>query len=214
MRRRCPDWFQDRLTRVGGRNPHGDPIFKLVWGQHETMSDGGYFLRDGYEGYRDVLRFGGEKCWVILMWVPAALMGSRWRWEHDHRDEATGLLTLGEYPKHGYYRIVHKLVHREIVAGNLVTYRMEPTHFILDLMIPLIIRWNKLTNEERLAVIEEDKAKEEAEGDRILADSLAACKVRRDSPVVQKRLELMERTMREAMAIASCTQLGMRQIGA
>ena len=90
---------------------------------------------------------------------------------------------------------------------------MEPTHFILDLMIPLIIRWNKLTNEERLAVIEEDKAKEEAEGDRILADSLAACKVRRDSPIVQKRLELMERTMREAMAIASCTQTGMRQIG-
>lgn len=177
------------------------------------MRDGGYFRRDGYEGYRDVLRYGGEKCWVILQWIPSSMVGTRYRWERDHYDESTGLLTLGSYPRHGYYKLVKKLIHREFVGGNLVTWRMEPTHFILDLMIPLIKVWNRFTSEQKLQIIEDGRAKEEAEGDRILEDSLRDKKISRSSKLVEKRLELMQRTMNEAMAIASCSQLGIRQIG-
>ena len=72
---------------MGGRNPHGDPKFKLVWGQSETMRDGGYFLKDGYEGYRDVPALGGEACWAIMMWEPASMMGTPYRWYKDHTDE-------------------------------------------------------------------------------------------------------------------------------
>lgn len=214
MRRSCPDWFQCALTRIGGENKYGEPRFKLVWGESETMRDGGYFLKDDFEGYRDVPALGGDACWALVMWEPAEKHGSPWRWYHDNTDEITGLVTLGQYPHRGRYRVIKKLIHREFVNGELVTWRMEPTHFILDVMVPLIMHWNKLSDAERLSVIEEEKAKEEAEADRILADARHAARISRGSPLVQKRLEVMERTMAQAMAIASRTQLGMTQTGA
>lgn len=214
MRRHSPLWFQDRLTRIGGHNPHGDPRFKLVWCESETMRDGGYFVRDGYQGYRDVPAYGRDRCWAIVMWEPAIMHGTPYRWYKDHTDKNTSLVTLGQYPYHGRYRLIHKLVHREYINGNLHTWRMEPTHFILDVMVPLIIRWNKLSNEQRMDVVKQEQEQEEKETDRILEDSLHACRIRRDSPLVQKKLEFMERTMGQAMEIATHTQRGIHQIGA
>jgi len=214
LRRRCPHWFQDRLTRAGGTTPRGEPRFKLVWGQSETMRDGGYFLRDGYEGYRDVPALGKEACWALMMWEPATMMGSPYRWYKDHTDENTGLVTLGQYPHHGRYRCIRKLIHREMFNGEWITTRMEPTHFILDVMLPLIKEWNKLSNEQRLLVIKAEQAAEEEQADKMLADSRHAHHIRRDSPMVQKRIELMERSMAQAMAIARRTQPGMAQMGA
>lgn len=214
MRRSCPEWFQRRLTSIGGTTPNGDPVFKLVWGESETMRDGGYFLRDGYLGYRDVPAIGGESCWALMMWEPASKQGTPYRWYKDNTDEVTGLVTLGQYPHHGHYRVIKKFVHRELVNGEWITTRMEPTHFILDVMVPLIGFWNKLSNVERLAIIKEEEARDEAEADRILADARAGTRIRRGSPLVQKRLEQMEANMARAMAIASRTQPGMRQIGA
>lgn len=214
MRRKCPEWFQDRLTRVGGTNKYGDPRFKLVWGESETMRDGGYFLRDGYLGYRDVPAIGGEACWALMMWEPAEKFGTAWRWYRDNTDEVTGLVTLGQYPYHGRYRVIKKFIHRELVNGEWIATRMEPTHFILDVMVPMIKGWNRLSNAERMTVVRDDIARDEAEADRILADSRSAHRISRSSPMVQKRMELMEKHMAKAMEIASRTQRGMRQIGA
>jgi predicted Fe-S protein YdhL (DUF1289 family) len=91
---------------------------------------------------------------------------------------------------------------------------MEPTHFILDVMLPLIKDWNRFSDAERLAIIKEEQAREEAEADRILADAMDGVRIRRSSPLVQKRLEQMEKNMARAMAIASRTQRGMIQTGA
>lgn len=214
MRRECPTWFQDQLTRIGGTNKFGQPRFKLVWGESETMRDGGYFVRDGYLGYRDVLALGGEKCWALMMWEPAEKFGTPYRWYKDNTDETTGLVTLGEFPYRGRYRLIKKLIHRELVNGEWITTRMEPTYFILDVMVPMIEDWNRFSDAERLAIIREEQAKEEAEADKMLADALHGARIRRGSPLVQKRLELMEQHMAKAMALASRTQKGMRQIGA
>lgn len=214
MRRKCPAWFQARLTRVGGTNPRGDPRFKLVWGQSETMRDGGYFTKDGYLGYRDVPAIGGEACWALMMWQPAEKFGTPWRWYKDNTDEITGLVTLGQYPYHGRYRVIKKFIHRELINDEWFTTRMEPTHFILDVMVPMIKGWNRLSNAERMIVIREEMARDEAEADRILADSRASHRMRRGSPLVQKRQELMEKNMAKAMFIASRTQRGLMQTGA
>ena len=55
---------------------------------------------------------------------------------------------------------------------QLVTERMEPTHFILDVMMPLLRGWNRLTYEQKLAHTRAEQAAEEAELDRLMADSL------------------------------------------
>ena len=39
--RECPPWFQDELTRIGGVNQYGEPVFRLVWSQNESMTIGG-----------------------------------------------------------------------------------------------------------------------------------------------------------------------------
>lgn len=178
------------------------------------MRDGGYFVKDGFEGYRDVHALGAEQCWAIMMWEPAHKHGTPWRWYRDNTDEVTGLVTLGQYPYRGRYRVIRKLIHREMVNGELLTTRMEPTHFILDVMLPMIQLWNKMPNEERLKVIHEEMAAEERERDRLMDDSRSSHRIRRDSPMVKKRAELMERTMAQAMAIARHTQKGMTQRGA
>lgn len=214
MRRRCPAWFQERLTRVGGTNKYGRPRFKLVWGESETMRDGGYFARDGYVGYRDVPAIGGEKCWALMMWEPAEKLGTSYRWYKDNTDEDTGLVTLGQYPYQGRYRVLKKFVHRDLINGQWITTRMEPTHFILDVMLPMIQDWNRLSDIEKMAITRADIAKEEAEADRILIDARAGVRIRKNSPMVQKRVELMERDMATAMAIAAQTQRGLRQTGA
>lgn len=213
MRRRCPAWFHERLTRVGGTNKYGQPRFKLVWGESETMRDGGYF-QDGYLGYRDVGAIGREKCWALMMWEPAEKFGTPYRWYKDNTDDVTGLVTLGQYPYQGRYRVLKKFVHRDLVNGEWITTRMEPTHFILDVMLPMIQGWNRLSDIEKMVITRADIAKEEAEADRILADARAGVRIRRGSPLVQKRVELMERDMAKAMAIAAQTQRGMRQTGA
>jgi hypothetical protein len=214
VRRSCPDWFQERLTSIGGLNKYGHPNFKLAWGESETMRDGGYFVKDGYLGYRDVAAIGGEKCWALMMWEPAEKHGTPYRWYKDNTDETTGLVTLGQFPYHGRYRVLHKFIHRELIGDQWVTTRMEPTHFILDVMVPMIKDWQKLTNAQRLQIVREEQARDEAEADRILADARAGVRIRKSSPLVEKRVELMEKYMAEAMRIASRTQRGMSQLGA
>ena len=201
------------MTRIGGVNPYGEPRFKLVWGESEYMRVGGYYSKDGTIGYRTMPAIG-EKCWAILMWEPADMCGTAYRWYKDYRDEMTGLITLGQYPYHGRYRVMKKLIHRDYVNGEWFTYRLEPTHFILDIMLPMMMAWNALTNEQRLKVISDDQEAEEEQADKMLADARHACRIRRSSPLIQKRLEVMERSMGQAVAIATATKRGFQQIGA
>jgi hypothetical protein len=214
LRRDCPRWFQERLSQAGGFNKHGEPNFKLVWGESESMRDGGYFVRDGFLGYRDVPVLGKDACWALMMWEPAEKHGTAYRWYKDHTDEVTDLVTLGQYPYKGRYRLIKKFIHRERIAGEWVATRMEPTHFILDIMLPMLKEWLKLSNEQKMKVAREEIEADEKEADRLMADSMHDKKIRRDSPLVQKRAELMERTMAQAMMLAARTQKGLQQVGA
>jgi hypothetical protein len=214
MYRECPQWFQDRLQAAGGSNQYGGPLFKLAWGQSETMRTGGYFARDGFVGYRTVPAIGGEACWAIMMWESAESMGSAERWYRDYSDAVTGLCDLGQYPFHGRYRVLQKLIHREMVGGEWVVSRMEPTHFIVDIMLPMLKAWQRLTNEAKLKAIEQEMELEQAEYLRMAKDSRDSHRVRRGSALVQKKVEFLERNMKMAMQMASRTQLGMRQAAA
>ena len=212
MSRYAPQWFQDRLTRAGGTNQYGDPLFKLVWGPDERFTTGGYFAKDGFVGYRQVPLC--EPCWAIVMWEPAETFGTVERWYRDYRDEQTGLCDLGQYPYDGRYRLLQKLIHREQVGGEWITTRMEPNGFIIDVMIPLIIGWQRLTDEAKIKAIEQEMELEQQEYLRLAKDSRDSHRVRRGSALVQKKVEFLERNMKCAMQMASRTQLGMRQAAA
>jgi hypothetical protein len=189
-------------------------MFKLVWGESETVRSGGYFTKDGFIGYRDMLLLGGEPCWAIMIWEPAEMLGSPYRWYEDYRDEATGLCDLGEYPYHGRYRLWQRLSYSEMENGKLVTYRMEPNSFIIDVMLPMIQGWVRLTDEAKYRAIKQEMELKEQDYLSMVRDSRSSHRVRRSSALVQKKVEFLEKNMREAIRIASQSGLGIKQASA
>lgn len=224
MHRECPSQFQDAFTRVGGTNRYGEPIFKLVWSETALARSGGYWAKDGYLGYRDFQIGGRAPCWLLMMWKPPESFGSPARWYYHHRDEATGLQELGEYPFHGQYVVLQKLIHYEQVDGRMQAEILELSSFLVYVMLPAVKFWQALSEEEKLAAIKLQMELEENEVLDEMMDAKADCAPAfrgaaasytnqgcRTS-VLAKKIEVMERGMRQAMAIAAKMPRGLQQL--
>jgi hypothetical protein len=222
--RQCPPEFQDAFTRQGGTNQYGEPIFKLVWGPDELARSGGYWARDGFVGYRDFQIAGPDPCWVLMMWKPAESFGSDVRWYYHHQDEATGLQELGAYPYHGQYVVIQQLIHRERVDGVMTAEILEVSSLLVDVLLPAVQFWQALNEEEKLAAIRLGMELEENEVLDEMMDAKADCAPAwrgatasytnqgcRTS-VIAKKVEVMERGMRDAMRIAAKVPRGMMQL--
>jgi len=221
----CPPEFQDAFTRQGGTNQYGEPIFKLVWGPGETARSGGYWARDGFLGYRDFLVAGPEPCWVLMMWKPAESFGSDVRWYYHHRDEATGLQELGEYPYSGQYVVIQKLIHLERDAdGTMQSEILEVSSFLIDVLLPCVQFWQALNEEEKLTAIRLEVELEENELLDEMMDAKQECgpawrgatasytNQGCRTSIIAKKVEVMERGMRDAMRIAARQPRGMMQL--
>lgn len=229
--RSCPPWFQRELTRIGGTNRYGEPIFKLIWTKDPQCQRtiGGKFP-DGYKGYRLKPEVPGEACWALMVWEPHEMQGTPYRWEMDYRDPETGLLDCGGYPKYGRYRLLQRFIHTEIVRqpkerhwmgkdGTLYrdviqtkevkTYRMEPCGFMLDVMLPMLMMWRRLSDEAKIAALkQEERLRNEAIAKQA-KDIYHSCKVNRSWKLVEKRAELIEKGLNAAMKMAAQYGLGM-----
>jgi hypothetical protein len=235
MIREAPAWFNDELERVGGTNRYGDAIFKLVWSEDPKMIVGGLFS-DGFVGYKNVRAIPGEACWALMMWEGPETYGSPFDWEMYYRQPDTGCLDMGAFPLHGRYRLLKQFIHREVVSKDdsrmvvdpktfelrrevvssrkVVTHRMEPCGFILDMMAPMLMAWRRLTIQKKWVALMERKDRQDKELDGILRDAYHDGKIRPGSPLVQKRAELIEKNMDRAMAMAAKYGRGMNAIAA
>ena len=167
-----------------------------------------------------------------MVWEPRESHGPPWRWDMDYRDEETGLLQCGAYPASGRYRVLQQFIHRELVEqakerhfmdGNtprtevvstrkVVTSKLEPSGVLLDVLIPMLIAWRRLGDYEKLAAIKQDEHLRTEAALAKTRDALADCKlsrVMRGSKLVQDKAEMIERGMRQAVAVASRYGLGM-----
>ena len=227
--RECPEWFQAELTRIGGVNCSGEPVFKLIWSLDNRSVIGGKWA-DGFEGYKTIC-MTPEPCWLLMVWEPAEVQGSYEQWIRDFRDEETGLLQCGGYPKYGRYRVLQRFIHTEIIqqamerhylgpngeprievlqARKVETHRMEPRGIILDLMLPMLMAWRKLADSAKIAALRErERQKKEAFANTV-KDARAGFRIRRGSQLVQKKAEIIERGMRQAMQVAARSGLGMK----
>ena len=222
--RTCPPEFQDALTAAGGCNQYGEPVFKLAWAKTETQRTGGYWEQDGFLGYRDFLVGGNDPCWMLMMWKPAEAFGSDVRWYWHHRDEATGLQELGEYPYHGQYVVIQKLIHYEKVDGVHKAECLEVSSFMIDILLPAVKLWQRLSDEEKLEAIKLETELEENEVLETMMDMKADCAPAfrgktasftnqgcRTS-LIAKKVDLLERGMREAMRVAATFSRGISQM--
>jgi len=232
--REAPSWFNDELERIGGTNRYGDPLFKLVWSDDVRSIIGGAFA-DGFVGYRNVRMMRNDPCWVLMIWEGPEAFGDPDLWNMDYRSMVNGLLDCGSFPKEGRYRVLKQFLHRQIeqqerheVLWNpikkrmeqrkvqdqrVVTYRMEPSGLILDLMLPMLMAWRRLAPHQKLEALKDRKeAADKALSNRI-KDAVHDSRIRRGSALVAKRAEFIEKGMNQAMKIASEYSRGMITVG-
>lgn len=173
--RKCPVEFQDRVTRMFGTNEFGDPLFRIAWGQTETIRLGTTWRdKHGNEraGYRDCY-LQGSPCWCILQWKSPKTFGHPDLYYIQNFDESSGLSTCGEYPYRGRYIVLQPLVNKEFIDGKLVLTHFPLSHVLIDRIIPLIMIAHSMTKEEQRACRQYAEEQEHKQTVAEIADRMA-----------------------------------------
>jgi hypothetical protein len=174
MNCRCPEHFQERIARAGGRNRYGGANFKLAWSQTETMRAGGVWGEDKFAGYRNVFLANGSPYppkhgyWMLLEWDGPETFGGEALWFYIHRDETTGLCSLGPYPHKGRYKIAVKLIWTTFGDGKMDIDPWPLNSAIVNFVIPVILKARKDSIQRRRQVAASDKAVAERKLDTAL----------------------------------------------
>lgn len=142
------------LNSIGGFNRFGRPNFKFTWGQNETMKVWG---RDanGKTGCHIIPKHGNIPAWFIDVWKPPECYGTpemwyalTWDWEEDKP-------RIGEYPYMGEYELApFNLFNRRIENNVMIIDAMPLNHFIIDLLIPNLLKEKDSTFLQRKNAIE------------------------------------------------------------
>ena len=173
--RECPPEIQDRITRNLGINHFGTPNFKIMWNQSEFIRIGDVWMgKDGNEriGYRDIYKGSGQPCWVIMKWYPPEHYGSPETYYDKSFDPHTKLYFVAEYPWEGRYEIIQPLISKEFIDGKLIIDHFPLTHYLIDVLLPMMEAHQRLTLEERQAAEQFAKQMEEKKKLEELADKM------------------------------------------
>ena len=163
-RLRPPEEYVEHLTRLGGLNRFGEPNFILVWGQTRTWKIYGKSA-DGRSGQHIVLQFGGVPAWHIMAWKPPECFGTPALWYALTWDPEANIHGLGDFPWRGdYVPCPFNLYVRKLEGGGLgydpqgnvidrpaklVIDAMPIAHWVLDLLIPNLIKDQENTLKQR-----------------------------------------------------------------
>jgi len=175
-KRQCPPEFQDRLTRLFGRNKYGDPLYKIVWGQSEFHRMGNVWRdKAGNErkGYRLRYLCHGQPCWNILRWEPPKKWLSPAAFYQNTFDDLSGLYIMGEYPWRGRYVVVTPLMRKEMVGNRLVIHYFPLTGILVDKVIANLRNDATLSAEQRKALNDAAKALEHKKEVESIAEMMA-----------------------------------------
>jgi hypothetical protein len=183
-------------------------------------------------GYRFKNAVPGDPCWALMMWEAPETYGDPIYWDIQYRDAETGLEEMGAFPRFGRHRLLRRMESMELrmresaqmietpfgpgmkpqMKRETIIHKVEPTGFILDLMVPMLLAWKSLGPAQKMAAVMEQKRLEDLNAERMTKDALYASKVRRGSALVAKRAELIEKTMDQALRIAAQYGPGMAQV--
>ena len=105
-----PTCYPVPMSRYG-LNPHGDPLYRIVYAPSVKKLVGGKFA-DGFIGYRvrPAYRHIGAH-WIIEKWISAFDLTkmSEEQYKSAYSDRETGLFPTGPYPSRGVYHYCETL---------------------------------------------------------------------------------------------------------
>lgn len=225
----CPEWFQERLTDVGGLNRYDKPNFIVRWGQggeEECLyRSGGAWHVEGqpsYKGYRDLLVGGGTPSWCLMQWDDAIHYGTPESYYVRNFDEETGLQDLGEYPYQGKYKVLYNMCWRDMSQGKMRIEPMPLNSYILDTIVPIILQARDISWEKTKAAMKDLKEKEDKADMDMIEDCMRDASLAFKGPVsyarqgcrtsiIDRKIEEMTRNWNKMVTNAKALGRGLSQ---
>ena len=174
------EFYQERITQVGGLNRYGEPMFKIAWAQSYTVRQGGQWEAEGetFTGYKDVLLGDGHPHWMLLQWsdagmspsMPELLPEGPSRWYAANECPQTHLSLLGGYPYQGSYHIVLPLVAKFRIENELFIEAVPLSTEIIEMVVPIIKAAMTVSIHVKLQSMKDTKAKDEADKSTMFED--------------------------------------------
>lgn len=91
----------------------------------------------------------------------------------DEFEEPDGFYVTGEYPWRGRYEIVQPLINKEFIDNKLAVTHFPLSHLLIDLIIPLVLAYQSLSLEERIAARRYAEEQEQKKLTEEIADRMA-----------------------------------------
>jgi hypothetical protein len=162
--------YVQHINAVGGLNRFGQPNFRIVWGENETDVVYGTDA-NGKQGRHIILKHGGVPAWFIECWKPPECFGTPQFWYEATWDWELDAPKIGEYPSRGLYMPAPFNLFVKKVVNNVLTFDAMPlTHWLIDLLVPNLLKEQDSTFLQRKTAIE----------NRMLAERTRAAKIAMD----------------------------------
>lgn len=189
--RTCPPEYQEYVDKIGGLNRFGESNFHIEWG--ETPVEWVYGVdANGRKGQHAILKHGGIPAWFIACWKPPECFGTPELWYALSWDEEARIHTLGDYPWRGLYmpasfnlyvrRVIgggiryglpDKNGHRQVIdePSRLEIDAMPLEFWVLDLLIPNMLKEIDVTYEQKRVALLNRKTAETAAANKLAYDA-------------------------------------------
>lgn len=162
------DIFNSYLERIGGTNPYGKPMFRLVWGGDAKNVAFGQ-TATGKKGQHEYLRYHGIQAWFLEFWkAPDQSAESFYK---QTWDPISQMHTLGDYPVFGEYVKIAQFYTKERINGKMEIVPQPVTIQLLDDLVALVNRSKNLTEEDRKKMILADMAAERNAANQLAHDA-------------------------------------------
>jgi hypothetical protein len=179
----CPPEYQEYVDVIGGLNRFGESNFRIEWGETPIELVRGKDA-NGRSGQHMILKHGGIPAWFITTWKPPECFGTPDLWYATSWDEDSQTHTLGEFPYRGLYMpssfnlFVRNVTggghrysepdakghrHVEEVPSRMDIEAMPLTFWLLDLIIPNMLKEIDVTYEQKRVALMNRKLAESAE---------------------------------------------------
>lgn len=158
IKRPTPEWIEKSLGKYG-RNPYGQPLFRIIWSDNRTLWCFGEL----------VAKYPEVHCWVLEKWLPATYYGPQEAWyavrDWEPGSPNFGAPVLGPYPARGDYESSYLFT--ELPSSSAVP------RVIVELVCRLIEAGKAHTRSTRWAAIKEAREKAERDWKKFFDDYCA-----------------------------------------
>lgn len=177
MLKPVPIRLQKRITELGGLNPHGEPLFRVVCGNERMTRIGGAwrdydasgnFLREVVEE-REVPKYPDAlERYVFEAWMPPENYGTESEWRDAYTKIISGKIVqeLGPYPRHGEYEMV------KILETPKKKTFVPLTEAICDALVTTAVANRNLSVNVKYEFIKRRNAAAEAAKEQRLVDAI------------------------------------------